>query len=98
VFVNSLHIKLVMTPMLSAEPWGYDAVVHEREQTYHSTGMGPEPWSAGAKAVSFLPSRPTANLICGVEQLPKLAPEALELRREVPLFARVEPGGEDEEV
>jgi hypothetical protein len=98
VFVNSLHIKLVMTPMLSAEPWGYDAVVHEREQTYHSTGMGPEPWSTGAKAVSFLPSRPTANLICGVEQLPKLAPEALELRREVPLFARVEPGGEDEEV
>ena len=68
-----------MTAMLSAEPWGYDAVVHEREQTYHSTEMGPEPWSTGAKAVSFLPSRPAANLICGVEQLPKLGPEALEL-------------------
>ena len=103
VFVNASHIKPVMTAMLSAEPWLYDAVVHEREQTYHSTGMGPEPWSTGAKAVSFLPSRPTANLICGVEQLPKLAPEALapealELVRVVPFFAGVEAGGEDEEV
>jgi hypothetical protein len=62
----------------------------------HSTGMCLEPWSAGSKAVSFLPSKPCPNLICGVEQLPKLAPEELELR-EVPLFG-VEPGGEDEGV
>jgi hypothetical protein len=90
VFVNSLHIKPVMTAMLSAEPCGYDAVVHEREQTYHGTEIGPEPWSTGAKAVSFLPSRPTANLICGVEQLPKLALEALELVAAVPLLDGVE--------
>jgi hypothetical protein len=45
-----------------------------------------EPRSTGSKAVSFLLSRPCANLICGVEQLPKLAPEELELRREVLLF------------
>ena len=51
-------------------------MVHEREQTYHSTGMCPEPWSTASNAVSFLPSRPAANLICGVEQLPKLGPEA----------------------
>jgi len=87
-----------MILMFCAEPWLYDTVVHEREQTYHSTGIGPEPWSTATKAVSFLPSRPAANLICGVEQLPKLAPEVLELRREVALFAGVEPGGEDEEV
>jgi hypothetical protein len=87
-----------MTPMLSAEPWGYDTVVHKREQTCHSTGMGLEPGSVGAKAVSFLLSRPTANWISGVEQLPKLAPEAPELTREVPLFdGVVEPGGGDEE-
>jgi len=73
-------------------------VVHERERTYHtSTGMGPEPWSTAVKAVSFLSSRPSANLICGVEQLPKLAPDVLDPRREVTLFAGVEPGGEDEE-
>ena len=86
-----------MTLMLSAEPWLYDAVVHERKQTCHSTGMCLEPWSTGAKAVSFLPSRPCANLICGVEQLPKLAPEALELRREV-LLSKVELLWESEEV
>jgi hypothetical protein len=90
VFVNSSHMKPVMTPMLSAEPWGNDAVVHEREQTYHSTGTCPEPWSTGSKEVSLLPSKPCANLICGVEQLPKLAPEELVLRslREVPSLAR----------
>ena len=31
VFVKARHIKLVMTPMLSAEPWLYDTVVHEGE-------------------------------------------------------------------
>ena len=76
--------------MPCAEPWGYDSVIHEREQTYHSTGMGLELGSFGAKAVSFLLSRPAANLISGVVQLPKLAPEVPvpvpELRREVPLF------------
>lgn len=71
VFVNARHIKLVMTPMLSAEPWLYDAVIHRRERTYHCTGMGLEPWSTGAKAVSFLLSRPTANLISGSVHLPK---------------------------
>ena len=87
-----------MTPILSAEPWGYDTVVHKREQTCHSTGMGLEPGSVGAKAVSFLPSRFGANLISGVEQLPKLAPDASELTREVPFFdGVVEPGGRDEE-
>ena len=85
VFVNASHINWVMTLMLSAEPWLYDAVIHEREQTYHNTGMCLEPWSTGAKAVSFLPSRPCANLICGVEQLPKLAPEVVEVARAVPL-------------
>ena len=84
VFVNASHIKSVMTLMLSAEPWLYDSVVHEREQTCHNTGIGHELGSTGAKAVSFLPSRPTANLICGVEQLPKLVPEVLELV--LPLF------------
>ncbi|SRR5712692_3958252 len=86
----------VMILMFCAEPWLYDAVIHEREQTYHSTGMCLEPWSTGAKAVSFLPSRPCANLICGVEQLPKLAPEVPEL---VPVFDGVglEPAGEGEE-
>jgi len=54
--------------------------------------MGLELWSTGAKAVSFLPSRPCANLICGVEQLPKLVPEALEPLRAVPFFTGVEPG------
>jgi hypothetical protein len=85
VFVNSSHMKPVMTPMLSAEPWGNDAVVHEREQTYHSTGTCLEPGSTGSKEVSFLPSKPGPNLICGVEQLPKLGPEALELMKSVPL-------------
>ncbi len=70
--------------MPSAEPWLNDPVVHEGEQTYHSTGMGLEPGSAGAKAVSFLPSRPVANLICGVVQLPKLGL--------VSALDRVEPG------
>jgi hypothetical protein len=91
VFVNSLQIKSEMTWMLSAEPWGNDPVVHEREQTYHSIGMGPEPWSTATKAVSFLLSRPDANLICGVEQLPKLGAEALELVRAVPLLGGVGP-------
>ena len=68
-----------MTPMLSAEPWGYDTVIHRREQTYHSTGMGLEPGSFGAKAVSFLPSRPTANLISGVVHVPKLGLEVPEV-------------------
>lgn len=90
VFVNALHINWVMTLMLSAEPWLYDAVIHECEQTYHSTGMCLGPRSTGAKAVSFLPSRPSANLICGVEQLPKLAPEVVEVARAVPL-AGVDP-------
>ena len=75
--------------MFCAEPWVYDAVVHEREQTYHRTGMGLEPGSTGAKAVSFLLSRPAANLISGGEQLPKLAPEAPELSREVVFFEEV---------
>jgi hypothetical protein len=78
--------------MFCAEPWLYDAVVHEREQTYHSTGMCLVLRSVGSKEVSFLLSRPAANLISGGEQLPKLAPETLELRREVPLFGRVEAG------
>jgi hypothetical protein len=72
-------------------------VVHEREQTYQSTGMSLELRSAGSNAVSFLPSRPSANSIFGVEHLPKLAPEELELRREVPLFAGVELGEDDDE-
>ena len=67
-----------------------------RVSRHHSAGKCLEPWSTGSKAVSFLPSKPTPNLICGVEQLPKLAPEELELRREVPLFG-VEPVEEDEE-
>ena len=86
----------VMTPMLSADPWLYDTAVHTGEQTCHSTRMGLEPGSVGAKAVSFLPSRSAANLISGVEHLPKSAPVALELRREVLLFDGVEPR-EDEE-
>jgi hypothetical protein len=48
-----------------------------------------EPWSTGAKAVSFLPSRPCANLICGVEQLPKLAPEVVGVAGVVPLAGLV---------
>jgi hypothetical protein len=44
-----------------------------------------EPRSTGSKAVSFLLLRPCANLICGVEQLPKLAPEVVEVAREVSL-------------
>jgi hypothetical protein len=89
VFVNARHIKLVMTPMLSAEPWLYESVVHKREQACHNTGMGLELWSTGSKEVSFLPSKPCPNLICGVEQLPKLGLEALELVavvRAEPLF------------
>jgi len=74
--------------MFCAEPWLYDSVVHEREQTCHSTGIGHELGSTGAKAVSFLPSRPCANLICGAEQLPKSVPETV---RALPLFGRVEP-------
>jgi hypothetical protein len=85
VFVNARHIKLVTTAMLSAEPWLYETAVHKREQTCHSTEMSLKPWSTGAKAVSFLPSRPTANLISGVEQLPKLAAE-VEVARLVPLL------------
>jgi len=73
-----------------------DAVVHERQQAYHGTQVGLELWSTGAKAVSFLPSRPCANLICGVEQLPKLGP-VLDLRKE-PFPAGVELGDENEEV
>jgi hypothetical protein len=62
---------------------------------HHSTGLCLEPWSSGSKEVSFLLSKPFANLICGAEQLPKLAPEALELPlvtvvRAVPLFGVVE--------
>jgi len=91
VFVNASHINWVMMLMFCAEPWLYDSVVHGREQTYHSTGMDLELWSTGTNAVSFLPSRPCANLICGVEQLPKLAPEALEPLRTAPLFVGVEP-------
>jgi hypothetical protein len=65
-------------PMFCAEPWLYDPVVHEREQTCQSTvAMGLEPGSVGTKAVSFLPSSPAANLTSGGEQLPKLAFEAL---------------------
>jgi hypothetical protein len=97
VFVNASHINWVMIGMFCAEPWLYDAVVHEREQTYRSTRMGHELRSTGTKAVSFLLSRPAANLICGFEQLPKSAPEGLELRREEPLFGGVELVGEDEE-
>ena len=78
--------------MLSAEPWLNAAVVHEREQTYHGVELCNELWSTGAKAVSFLPSRPTANLISGVGQLPKsAAPEAVAgCATAVPLFAAVE--------
>jgi hypothetical protein len=56
---------------------------------HHSTRMCREPRSTGSKAVSFLPSRPCANLICGVEQLPKLAPEAVELATAVLLVTAV---------
>ena len=31
LFVKARHMKLVMTWMLSAEPWLYEAVVHERQ-------------------------------------------------------------------
>src|SRR5258708_30493048 len=86
----------VMILMFCAEPWLYDAVIHEREQTYHSTGMCLEPWSTGAKAVSFLPSRPCANLICGAEQLPKLAPEAPELATVFDVVG-LEPAGDGDE-
>ena len=64
---------------------------------HHNTRLYLEPRSTGSNAVSFLPSRPAANLICGAEQLPKSAPEALELpvvtvvRAAVPLFGWVEP-------
>lgn len=73
-------------------------MVHGRKQTYHRTGMCLELGSLGAKAVSFLLSRPPANLISGFEQLPKSAPEELELRREVSFFSGVELGRGDEEV
>jgi len=92
VFVNASHMNWVMTLMFCAEPWLYDSVVHGREQTCHSTGMDLELWSTGTNAVSFLPSRPWANLICGVEQLPKFAPEVLEPLRAVPFFTGVELG------
>jgi hypothetical protein len=48
--------------------------------------MGLELWSTGAKAVSFLPSRFGANLISGVEQLPKLGAEVGEVARVEPLL------------
>jgi hypothetical protein len=56
--------------------------------------MGLELWSAGAKAVSFLPSRFGANVISGVEQLPKLGAEVVEVARVEPLLlvGWVEPG------
>jgi hypothetical protein len=73
LFTKVSHINLLMLGMKSAEPWLYAAVVHEREQTYHGIELCSELWSTGAKAVSFLPSRPTANLISGGGQLPKLA-------------------------
>jgi len=79
VFVNWSHINWVMILMFCAEPWLYEAMVHEREQTCHSTWMCLLLRSTGSNAVSFLPSKPCANLICGVEQVPKSAPEALEL-------------------
>jgi hypothetical protein len=74
-----------MTWMLSAEPWLNAAVVRERKQTYQGIELCLEPWSTGAKAVSFLPSRPAANLISGVGQLPKSAAPEVEL-----FFAAVE--------
>ena len=84
--------------MFCAEPWGYDSVVHEREQTCHSTGIGHELGSTGAKAVSFLPSRPAANLICGAVQLPKsVAPETVPVRA-LPVFGGVVPLAEGDEV
>ena len=85
VFVNASHMNWVMTPMLSADPWLYDTVVHTGEQTCHSTRMGLEPGSFGAKAVSFLPSRSVANLISGVEHLPKFG-AVVEMAELVPLF------------
>jgi hypothetical protein len=90
----------VIILMFCAEVWAYDSVVHEREQTYHSTRMCFELRSVGSKAVSFLPSRPDANLISGVEQEPKSAPEEVELRREAPgVELGVELGrGDDDEV
>jgi hypothetical protein len=57
------------------------------EQKYYSTEMGLELVSTGTKAVSFLPSRPAANLTCGVVQLPKLGFEVdVPVARLVPLF------------
>jgi hypothetical protein len=79
VFVKARHIKLEMTWMLSAEPWLNAAVVRERKQTYQGIELCSELWSTGAKAVSFLPSRPAANFISGVGQLPKSAPEVAAL-------------------
>ena len=72
-------MKLVMTWMLSAEPWLYEAVVHERQYTYHGIELSLELRSIGAKDVSTLPSRCGANSISGGEQLPKSTPpESLE--------------------
>jgi hypothetical protein len=87
-FVNASHVNWVIILMFCAEPWLYDSVVHEREQTYHSRRMCFELRSVGSKAVSFLPSRPDANLISGVEQEPK---SGLELPGAVSALDRVLP-------
>lgn len=79
--------------MFCAEPWGYDAVIHEREQTYHRTGVGLELWLPGANAVSLLLSRFGANTIDGGGHLLKSAPSTLRL---VPLFGEGEPVVEGE--
>ena len=68
-------------------------MVHVREQTYHSTGVGLKLLSFASKEVSFLPSKPGANMISGDEHMPKSGFEELTLRL-VPLFGGVEPVAE----
>ena len=77
--------------MFCAEPWGYEAVDHKCKQTYNGAGMCLELWLAATKAVSFLLSRPGANMISGVEHLPKSGvPELPVLVLERVLRERVE--------
>lgn len=86
------QMKLLITSMLSADPWLNEPVqinkmvrsLLEKADSDHARV------STGAKEVSRRPSRPAANLICGVEQRPKLGVDATLLFPPLPLLEAAE--------
>lgn len=72
------QMKLLITSMLSADPWLNEPVQINKmvRSLLQKADSDHARVSTGAKEVSRRPSRPAANLICGVEQRPKLDVDA----------------------